>query len=60
MSLKAFKWAFDFQPDVSFNSDLMPNWSPDLYHAVVWDHNINVNFGAKVSFKIEIAEFTFF
>jgi hypothetical protein len=60
MAIKAFKWGFDFKPDVSINSDVIPNWSPDIYHAVVWDHNFNLNVSANASIKIEIAEFTYF
>ena len=60
IALNPLIWAVDFKPDLSFNVDLEPSWSPDIYSAVLWDHNINFNISLKVNARIELAEYTYF
>lgn len=60
MSIKPFLWALSIKPDISLNADLNPSWSPDVYQAVVWDHNVNFNASVKAQARAEFAEFTYF
>lgn len=60
MSIKPFLWDLSIRPDLSLNADLNPSWSPDVYHAVLWDRNVNFNASIKAQARAELAEFTYF
>jgi hypothetical protein len=60
MSIKPFLWDLSVKPDISLNSELIPSWSPDVYHAVLWDRNVNFNASVKAAARVELAEFTYF
>ena len=60
MSIKPFLWDLSVKPDISLNSELIPSWSPDVYHAVLWDRNVNFNASVKATARAELAEFTYF
>jgi hypothetical protein len=60
MSIRPLIWAADFVPDLSLNMDITPSWSPEIYDAVLWDHNVNFSASFKASLKAELGEYTYF
>ena len=56
---KLIAWSFDIVPNLSFNMERDPFWSPDLYQAIVWDSSLSLECSAKAKFKLEFARMAY-
>ena len=53
-------WQFDIVPDLSFNIEREPFWSPEVYQAVVWDNALSIECSAKARLTLEFAKIAYF